>query len=237
MSTDVIKKYLPLLIIILLVIMAWSFGFHDYISLQTIKSQRSDLLTLVDDRPVISAVSFVCVYIIAVALSLPVATLLTLLGGFLFGRWIGTLLIVFSATTGATILFLAARSAIGSTLREKAGPLYKKIQANMEQNAIGYLFFMRLVPVFPFFLVNIVPALFNIRLTPYILTTFFGIMPGSFVYANLGRELGTIDSLSDLASTQTLIAFSLLGLFALIPTLIKQFKQVANNQNPGFNND
>ncbi|MGY8815056.1 MAG: TVP38/TMEM64 family protein, partial [Gammaproteobacteria bacterium] len=135
-----------------------------------------------------------------------------------------TILIVISATIGATILFLAARSAIGNSLREKAGPLYKKIETNMRHNAIGYLLFMRLVPLFPFFMVNIVPALFNIRLISYIVTTFVGIIPGTFVYANVGRELGTIESLTDLASTETLIAFSLLGIFALIPTIYKQFQ-------------
>ena len=94
----------------------------------------------------------------------------------------------------------------------------------MHENAIGYLLFMRLVPLFPFFLVNIVPALFNIRLLPYVLTTFIGIIPGTFVYSNVGGELGTIESLADLASTETLVAFSLLGIFALLPALYKYFK-------------
>jgi uncharacterized membrane protein YdjX (TVP38/TMEM64 family) len=98
----------------------------------------------------------------------------------------------------------------------------------MRHNAIGYLLFMRLVPLFPFFMVNIVPALFNIRLFPYIVTTFVGIIPGTFVYANVGRELGTIETLTDLASVETLIAFSLLGVFALIPTIYKQI-QARNN--------
>lgn len=133
---------------------------------------------------------------------------------------------------GASIIFLAAKSAIGTTLRQKAGPLYKKIESNMNQNAIGYLLFMRLVPIFPFFLVNIVPALFNIRLIPYVVTTFLGIIPGTFVYANVGRELGTIESLSDLISTETLIAFALLGLFALLPVIIKQVNLLKSNQKP-----
>ena len=94
----------------------------------------------------------------------------------------------------------------------------------MRQNAVGYMLFMRLVPLFPFFLVNIVPAMFNVRLVPYVITTFVGIIPGTFVYANVGRELGTIDTLGDLASPQTLIAFSLIGIGAVLPTLDKQFK-------------
>lgn len=212
-----------------MIVCAWYLGLQDYVNLDTIKSQRSELLNIVSDRPYISILAFVSMYIISVALSLPIATVLTLLGGFLFGRWLGTFLIVISATMGASILFLAAKSAIGTTLRQKAGPLYKKIESNMNQNAIGYLLFMRLVPIFPFFLVNIVPALFNIRLTPYLATTFFGIIPGTFVYANVGRELGTIESLSDLISPETLIAFTLLGLFALLPVIIKQVNLYKSN--------
>jgi uncharacterized membrane protein YdjX (TVP38/TMEM64 family) len=229
MNKNIIKKFLPLSIILIMIVCAWYLGLQDYVNLDTIKSQRSELLNIVSDRPYISILAFVSMYIISVALSLPIATVLTLLGGFLFGRWLGTFLIVISATMGASILFLAAKSAIGTTLRQKAGPLYKKIESNMNQNAIGYLLFMRLVPIFPFFLVNIVPALFNIRLTPYLATTFFGIIPGTFVYANVGRELGTIESLSDLISTETLIAFTLLGLFALLPVIIKQVNLYKSN--------
>ncbi|NNE38985.1 MAG: TVP38/TMEM64 family protein [Gammaproteobacteria bacterium] len=235
-NKDTIKKFLPISIILLLIISAWLLGLNELINLDSIKSQRSELLELVNARPVLSASAFVAIYIISVALSLPIATVLTLLGGFLFGRWLGTFLIVFSATAGATILFIAAKSAIGSTLRDKAGPLFQKIEANMNQNAIGYLLFMRLVPLFPFFLVNIVPALFNIRLLPYIATTFIGIMPGTFVYANVGRELGTIESLSDLISTEMILAFTLLGLFALLPTILKQAKIININQNNETNN-
>ena len=213
-----------------MIVCAWYLGLQDYVNLHTIKSQRSELLNIVTERPYISILAFVGVYIISVALSLPIATVLTLLGGFLFDRWLGTFLIVISATMGASIIFLAAKSAIGTTLRQKAGPLYKKIESNMNQNAIGYLLFMRLVPIFPFFLVNIVPALFNIRLIPYVVTTFLGIIPGTFVYANVGRELGTIESLSDLISTETLIAFALLGLFALLPVIIKQVNLLKSNQ-------
>ncbi len=224
MSIQTLKRWLPLAIITALIGTAWASGIMELASLEAIKAQRESLLEHVSTHPVLSITSFIALYTIAVALSLPIATILTLLGGFLFGSILGTIAIVIGASTGATILFLIARSAIGSTLREKAGPLYDKVAENMKKNAIGYMLFMRLMPLFPFFLVNIVPALFNIRLLPYIATTVIGILPGTFVYANVGRELGTIESLSDLASPQTLIAFSLLGLFALTPTIYKQIK-------------
>lgn len=224
MNTKVLKRFLPLILMALLIGGIWASGLMDMINLETIKAQREQLLEIVAAHPFLSIVAFVTLYAAAVALSLPIATMLTLLGGFLFGRWLGTAAIVIGATTGATILFLIARSAVGDTLRKKAGPLYNKVATNMEKNAFGYMLFMRFMPLFPFFLVNIVPALFNVRLLPYVLTTFIGIIPGTFVYANVGRELGTIESLSDLASPQTLIAFTLLGLFALIPTIYKQIK-------------
>ena len=233
MNTEILKRTLPLVIIFILLGLAWLLGITDYINLETIKSHRGDLLDLVQSHRLLSIAGFTAVYILAVALSLPIATLLTLVGGFLFGRWAGTLMIVIAATCGASLLFLAARSAIGTALREKAGPLYTKVESNMRQNAVGYMLFMRLVPLFPFFLVNIVPAMFNVRLVPYVATTFVGIIPGTFIYANVGRELGTINTLGELASPQILIAFSLLGVFALLPTLYKQFKSNNNLNSSG----
>ena len=224
MNKKTIKRWFPLIFIALLIGAAWTSDLMDMVNLETIKAQRGQLLDMVASHPILSIVSFIALYIVAVALSLPIATILTLLGGFLFGSWLGTAAVVTGATAGATILFLVARSTLGNALREKAGGLYDRVAANMENNTVGYMLFMRLVPLFPFFLVNIVPALFNVRLIPYVITTFIGIIPGTFVYANVGKELGTIESLSDLVSPQTLIAFSLLGLFALIPTLYKQIK-------------
>jgi len=219
-----IKSWLPLIIIILLIIAAWLSGVADMVNLEFIKSKREYLLAMVGKYPILSLLTFIFAYISAVALSLPISSMLTLLGGFLFGRWVGTIAIVTGATIGAAIIFTIAKSSLGSILRDKAGGLYKKVAKNMEADEFSYMLFMRLVPVFPFFLVNILPALFNVRIIPYIITTFIGIIPGTFIYANLGRELGTINSLSDLASPATLIAFTLLGCLALVPILYKKIK-------------
>lgn len=224
MTLQFIKRWLPVIIIAVLMAIAFASGLHEKISLQALQDNKEDLLNAVSNNPVMSALSFMAAYIIFVALSLPAATLLTLTGGFLFGAWMGTIYVVTSATIGATILFFVAKTSFGSTLREKAGGLYKRVEGNMKDNAVGYLLFMRLVPIFPFFLVNIVPALFNVKPRVFILTTFFGIIPGSFVFVNLGTQLATITNLKDLVSTQTLLAFALLGCFALIPTIYKQVK-------------
>lgn len=219
-----LKRWLPLVVITALMVIAYASGLHEKISLHALQENKGMMLSMVAERPIITALSFMAVYIVFVALSLPAATLLTLMGGFLFGVWLGTLYVVTAATIGATIIFFIAKTSLGATLREKAGGMYKRIEGNMKDNAAGYLLFMRLIPVFPFFLVNIVPALFNVKPKIFILTTFFGIIPGSFVFVNLGQQLADIENLNDLVSMQTLLAFSLLGLFALIPTLYKQFK-------------
>ena len=224
MNLKVIKRWAPLIVLAVLMAAAFASGLHEKISLSVLQENKGAMLEAVASRPVFTALIFMAIYIVFVALSLPAATLLTLTGGFLFGPFFGTFYVVTAATIGATIIFFAAKTSLGATLREKAGGLYKRIEGNMNENAAGYLLFMRLVPVFPFFLVNIVPALFNVKPRTYILTTFFGIMPGSFVYVNLGGQLATIENLSDLVSMQTLLAFALLGVFALIPTLYKQIK-------------
>lgn len=219
-----LKRFLPLGIIALLMVLAWMTGLHEQISLAGFHAHKAELIAYVADHAVLAALIFMGLYVVAVALSLPIATLLTLTGGFFFGTWLGTAYVVSAATIGASIIFLVAKTSLGETLRAKAGGLYGKIENNMKENAVGYLLFLRLVPVFPFFLVNIVPALFSVPLRVFVLTTFFGIIPGSFVYVNLGQTLGEIENLNDLVSGQTLLAFALLGLFALIPTLYKQLK-------------
>lgn len=219
-----VKTWLPLIILLALTGIWWLFGLGHLISFETIKAQRNDLLNLAGAHPFASPAIFMFLYFCVVALSLPFATPLTLLGGFLFGVWWGTMIVVLAATSGAAILFLIARSSLGRSLKERANPLYDKIADQMNKNAIGYMLFMRLLPLFPFFLVNIVPALFNIRFLPYILTTLFGIIPATFVYVNVGQKLGSLNSLNDLVSRETLLIFSVLGIFALMPSLYKRFK-------------
>ncbi|MBI4031516.1 MAG: TVP38/TMEM64 family protein [Proteobacteria bacterium] len=225
MNTKKIGRWLPLAILVILIGGAWLAGLDGYFTLQRLQMRKTLFLDYAAAHPVLSAALFTGAYAATAALSLPVATPMTLLGGFVFGPWAGTLLVVTGATAGAAILFLIARSALGNALREKAGPLYKKIETGMNENAVSFMLFMRLVPIFPFFVVNIVLALFNVGLRAYILTTFFGIMPASFIYVNLGGALADMDSLSDLISGRTLLAFTLLGLLALVPALYKEFRK------------
>lgn len=222
MSPSALKKWAPLIAIVCLMLLAWALGLHHAVSLENFKAHKSEIREYTLQNPALSVAAFSALYIISVALSLPIASLLTFIGGFLFGQWLGTLYVVVSATIGAILIFLTARSSLGESLRRKAGPLYEKVQKDMNENAFSYLLGLRLMPVFPFFVINILPALFNVRLKTYIAATFLGILPGSFVYVNVGRALGEADNLRDLVSGSVLLAFTLLGVFALIPVAYKK---------------
>ena len=227
------KKFLPLGILLALIAAVYLTGLYKFINFDAIQASKGMLKEKAAAMPLLASLLFAGLYVTTVALSLPIATLLTLLGGFLFGRVFGTFLVVSAATAGAAVLFVVAKTALGDSLRGKAGALYDKIEKGMNENAVSYLLFMRLVPLFPFFLVNIVPALFNVRLATYVWTTFVGIIPGTFVYVNAGVALGSIGNVADIASPQMLAAFAMLGLFALIPALYKKFKNRMVNARAG----
>lgn len=195
-----------------------------YLSLETIKGQRDVLLDFAQRHFAAAlAIAFV-VYAGATALSLPGGLVLSLAAGFVFGRWFGTALVVVAATVGATLVFLAARYLFADAARKRMGKVGERINAGFTDNAFAYLMFLRLVPLFPFFLVNLAPAFTSIPLRTYVLATALGIVPGTFVYVNLGQALGRIDSLAGLVARETLAAFALLGVFALAPVAWKKWK-------------
>ena len=206
------------------VIAFFALGGQRYLTLETIKTHRDALLAFTEAHFALALVIGFVVYAGAVAFSLPGALLLSLTTGFVFGRWVGTLLVVLAATAGATAVFLAARYIFADAARRRLGALGARINAGFTENAFNYMLFLRLVPLFPFFLVNLAPAFTSIPLRTFVLATFVGIIPGSFVFVNLGQTLGRIESLQGLVSVETLGAFALLGLFALVPILIKKFK-------------
>ncbi|HEX4883954.1 MAG TPA: TVP38/TMEM64 family protein [Casimicrobiaceae bacterium] len=195
-----------------------------WLSLESIKANRDALLAFAGRHFVAAlAIAFV-VYAGATALSLPGGLVMSLAVGFVFGRWVGTVLVVLAATLGATLVFLAARYLFADAARRRLGATGERINAGFTDHAFSYLLFLRLVPLFPFFLVNLAPAFTSIPLRTYALATVIGIVPGTFVYVNLGQALGRIDSLSGLVSRETLLAFALLGVVALAPVAWKKWK-------------
>jgi uncharacterized membrane protein YdjX (TVP38/TMEM64 family) len=207
-----------------IIVAFFALGGQQYLSLDTVKTHRDALLAFTNAHFAAAlAIAFVA-YAGATAFSLPGGLVLSLTMGFLFGRWVGTLLVVIAATIGATLVFVAARYLFADAARRRLGPLGAKISAGFAENAFNYLLFLRLVPVFPFFLVNLAPAFTTISVRTFVLATLIGIIPGSFVFVNLGQTLGRIDSLSGLLSTETIGAFVLLGALALAPVVVRKFR-------------
>ena len=199
------------------------FDLGQYLSLEALKQNRDNLLAYTDSNYGYAVALFVLVYIVQTAFSLPGGAILTLAGGFLFGSLLGTIYVNIGATSGATLAFLAARYLLRDWVEEKFGDRLEPIQAGFAKNAFSYLMTLRLIPAFPFFLVNLVSGLTRVNLGTYVMATAVGIIPGSFVFAYAGRQLGTINSLGEIASPPVLLAFTLLGLLALLPTIYKKF--------------
>jgi uncharacterized membrane protein YdjX (TVP38/TMEM64 family) len=216
---------LALLTVLAIVVVAF-FLLHGerYLTLESVKANRDALLGFTTVHHAAALAIAFAVYVLATAFSVPGGLVLSLTMGFLFGRWVGTVLVVAAATIGATLLFLAARYLFADAARRRMGALGEKINAGFTENALSYLLFLRLVPLFPFFLVNLAPAFTSIRVRTFVAGTLIGIIPGSFVLVNLGQTLGRIDSLSGLLSTETIAAFVLLGVLALTPVLVRKMR-------------
>ena len=186
------KRFWPLAVLLAGLAVAWASGATQWLSWEALASNRAALATSVAAYPLASAVGFVALYALVVAFSLPVAIWLTLGGGFLFGQWLGTGLVVLGATGGACLLFLAARYALAESLARKAGPLLAKVRQGVESGGFWYLLSLRLLPVVPFWLVNLAPALAGMRFAPFALATLVGIIPGTAVFCGIGAGLGEV---------------------------------------------
>jgi len=199
------------------------FDLGHYLTLDSLKANRDFLLNYTASNYVLAVAVFILVYILQTTFSLPGGAILTLAGGFLFGSVMGTLIVNIGATAGATLAFLAARYLLRDWVESKFGDRLGPIQEGFSQNAFSYLMTLRLIPAFPFFLVNLVSGLTRVKLGTYMLATSLGIIPGSFVFAFAGRQLGSINSLGEIASPPVLLAFTLLGLLALMPMVYRKW--------------
>lgn len=213
-------------IAVLIAVAIGAFFYFDlgrFLSLQALKDNRDYLLSFTETHFAVAAALFVLAYVAVTGLSLPGAVILTLAGGFLFGAVLGTLFVNLGATAGATLAFLASRYLLRDWVERKFGKWLGPVQQGFAQNAFSYLMTLRLIPLFPFFVVNLISGLTRVNIGTYVVATALGIIPGSFVYAYAGRQLGTINSLKDVASPGVIGAFVLLGLLALVPNLYKKW--------------
>jgi uncharacterized membrane protein YdjX (TVP38/TMEM64 family) len=197
----------------------FAFDLKQYLNLGALKANRQALLDFYATHTLTMVVGFMAIYIIQTALSLPGAAILSLAAGAIFGSIMGTVYAVVSASIGATLAFLVTRYLLRDFILERFGSRLEGMNRELELRGLNYLLFLRLVPIFPFFLINLAAGLTRLPLRTFIFGTLFGIIPGGFVFVNAGASLATITSISGIASPRVLGSFALLGMFALLPVL------------------
>lgn len=225
-----LKRFGPLMVLVALGVTFFALGLQKYVTLDALRDNRQFLVYFVAANPLVSAGALIAIYAGLVAISFPGASLLTIASGLLFGTVLGGSLVVLGATIGATIVFQIAKNASGDDLRKRIGSWGEKLADGFAKNAFSYLMLLRLLPVAPFWLVNIVPALFGVKLRDYVLATALGIIPGTFVYASIGAGAGAVLAAGrELnlkgALLQPAVIGPIVGLAAmsLIPILYKRF--------------
>lgn len=244
-SRSLVWRLLPLLFLIVAGLVVWLSGGLDYISLRQLAEHRETLTAWVSAHYLAALMLFMLIYTLVVTLSLPAAAALTVAGGFFFGWFVGGVATVAAATLGAVIVFLLARTALAEPLTHKAGPWLDKLRIGFRDDAISYLLFLRLVAVFPFWLVNLAPALLGMPLRDYVIATFLGIIPGTIAFSLTGAGLDSVLAAQRAAyeqcmaqnpnggcsmeldpscwlTPQLLVAFAALGVIALIPVIAKR---------------
>lgn len=246
-----LRRLWPLLLLAAVAVLVVGMGWHRYLTLEHLAVNRESLRALIEDQHLLAMTVFTLVYAITVALSIPGGVVLTIGGGFLFGWLLGGVLSVVGATIGATAVFLVARSALRDVLITKAGPKLQRFAEGFREDAMSYLLFLRLIPVFPFWLVNLAPGLLGVSFWTYVLTTFVGIIPGTFAFALAGNGLDSVFDAQQasyesclakagegghdscefgidpgaLLTTDVIVAVVALGVVALIPVVAKKLNR------------
>jgi uncharacterized membrane protein YdjX (TVP38/TMEM64 family) len=216
------NKLVIVLIGALLVGLFFYFDLGRFLTLSSLKANRNVLAGFYENHRIATVSGFIAVYILQTALSLPGAAVLSLAAGAVFGAVMGTVYVNIGATLGATAAFLVARYLFQDVVRNKFGSRLETINRELETRGLNYLLFLRLVPLFPFFLINLGAGLTRIPLREFVLGTMVGIVPGSFVFCNAGASLAAISSMRDVASPRVFGSFALLGVFALAPVLYQK---------------
>lgn len=244
------RRLLPLILLAAVAGLIISQGWHNLISFRQLAMNQQALQAWIGENLIGALAVYAAIYVVVVALSLPGGAVLTVAGGLLFGWLLGGVVTVLAATLGATAIFLIARSSVGEPLAARAGPWLNRFRAGFQESALSYLLFLRLVPVFPFWVVNLAPALLGVGLRQYVIATALGIIPGTFAFAFAGAGLDSVLAAQreafqacqaareagdpvcsfqfdpgTLITTELLIAFAALGIVALIPAIVKKLKK------------
>ncbi|MBZ2169669.1 FAD-dependent oxidoreductase [Marinobacter sp. F4216] len=217
------KKWLMILVILAVVVAFWASGAQDVLTLDYLKTHQQSLQAWIADNTGLAIGGYMLIYIMVTALSLPGAAIMTLAGGAFFGNLYGLAAVSIASTIGASLAFLVARFLVRDNLREKYAATVAKMDRGIEKDGAFYLATLRLVPVFPFFLINIAMGLTGMKLGTYALVSWLGMLPGTFVFVNAGTQLAQVQSTGDILSADLLLSFALLGLFPLIAKFVVGF--------------
>lgn len=210
------KKIIVVAVILGAVVLFQTLGLGDYLTLGYIKQQQANLAAVYAAHPLLMLGGYFLLYVGVTALSLPGAVVMTLAGGGFFGLFTGTLVISFASTIGATLACLVARYLLRDWVQQKFGDKLEKFNQGMEREGGFYLFSLRLVPLFPFFVINLVMGLTSIRMSTYYWVSQLGMLPATIVYVNAGKELAKIESLAGILSPSLIVSFALLGLLPVV---------------------
>jgi uncharacterized membrane protein YdjX (TVP38/TMEM64 family) len=226
-----LKRFAPLLLLLAGAVAIFASGAGQYLNLDALQSHEAALRAFVAQQLPLALLAFIAVYALATAVSLPGGTILTLAGGFLFGTWVGGAATVVGATLGAILVFYAVKTSFGQALRERAeasGGRLKSVIDGVQEGAFGYILTLRLIPLAPFWLVNVAAALAHVPLRAYALATFIGIMPATFIYSGIGSGIGALvergetPDLGVIFEPRVLLPLVALGLLSLVTTLYQR---------------
>jgi uncharacterized membrane protein YdjX (TVP38/TMEM64 family) len=247
-AMTLLRRYGLLVLVVSLMGLALVKGWHHHVTLETVVAQRDRFHQVLGANVPLAVLAYIAIYALVVGLSLPCGLIMSVAGGLLFGWLLGGLAAMAGATLGATLVFLIARTAVGDTLHQRAGPWLAKLSEGFQKDALSYLLFLRLVPAFPFWFVNIAPAVLGVPLKTFVLGTVIGIIPATFAFASAGAGLDSVimaaktahkacvaakgaDAcpfqlhVSTLLTRELVVALVLVGLVALMPAGIKRWKR------------
>jgi uncharacterized membrane protein YdjX (TVP38/TMEM64 family) len=203
---------------------------HSYLNFEMLQAHRAELKGWVAANRMMAVLTYMAVYAAAIVAFPPSGAMLTMTGGFLFGTFAAGTFVTFAATLGATCLFVIAKTTVGQIFHERAGALAEKMEAGFQENALSYMLVLRLIPAFPFWLVNLAPAFLGVSVRVFVVGTFVGIIPGTFVYASVGNGLGAVfdaggaPNLAIIFEPEILLPVIGLALLALLPVIYKRIK-------------
>jgi uncharacterized membrane protein YdjX (TVP38/TMEM64 family) len=231
-----LKRLWPIFILALTLAGIIVFDLDDFFSFEMLKNNREMILNWYDKQKFLAIAVFFAFYVLVVTLSVPGVVWLSLVAGFFMGAWAATFLVVVAATLGALGLFLIARYSLAGFFQQKTGAIGRRMEAGFKKNELSYLLVLRLVPVFPFWLVNIVPALLGVSVRTFMIGTFFGIIPGTAVFCSIGNGLsvffdrGRVPDLKILFEPEIIAPLMGLAALSLIPIIIKKIKKLKNEE-------